>query len=362
MSGNGMIGDIPFDKLLSSKREFEYPSKVKKIVNFFRFPKKEGVISSEVIIFGSYSLKIQPYYADFDTVNLVNINKKCKDTNKIVVKIIKDIIRKIRDKKGWFFTDMKAGMYPDGDAIHWRLEEILKGERDGKEDFNGHTGRKKLIDAVQEESLLKIDMVCPYYDKYIEATVVYLIDCKEGPFNYNKNYLSVPRILSSLVIDTQKQFNKGKYFKVVKRMFAIMRYVRNKKYINILEPLLASNLSKLSSINSDLSTLLLLLQLNKKVNINFVGSELQSFKEKLSNILDVNFNEMRLDEILMKIQLLIKSKNNKKAIKYLDVLIHELTKLINREIEEYFESKGYTFKNFVSGALMDSLKYLKHIK
>jgi hypothetical protein len=73
-------------------------------------------------------------------------------------------------------------------------------------------------------------------------------------------------------------------------MFSILRYTRNWKYIKVIKPLINSNISKLSSIISDLGTLELLLFLKKPFNVNFVRGELQSFKEKLSNILDLDLN------------------------------------------------------------------------
>lgn len=351
MDVGGLVNIIPDDKIILPKNTLDHTKKVRKIINFFRFPLYQDVEDSHIILFGSYNLKVQPYYADFDTINTVTINKNSKDTAKFVVKVIKKIIRKIEKKKGWFFTDCKAGLYEDGEAVHWRKEEIYKGERDGKPDFNGHIGNKKLIDAVKEHALLKIDMVCPYYDKYVEATVVYLIKCNDGYFNYNPDLLKMPRVLTSLVDDTKKQLKKGKYFKVIKRLFSILRYTQNKKYIDIIKPLLTSNISKLSSIGSDLSTLKLLLELKKPLNINFAVAELQIFKEKISNILDLDIDSESFDKLMNNIGNSLLEKDSKKAIKLLDQSINSIHEINNNEIIEYFESIRLDFFKFVSNVL-----------
>lgn len=361
MNLGGIVNEFPDNKILLPKNLLDYPRKVNKIINFFRFPNTKN-IKSEIILFGSYNLRAQPYYADFDTLNLIYINKNYEETAKIVVKHLKSIIKKIEMKKGWFFTDCKAGLYEDGEAIHWTSEEIYKGKRNKNADFNGHFGNKNLIDAVKEHALLKVDMVCPYYDKYIEATVVYLIKYKDGYFNYDPEWLEAHRVVSSIGNDALKQLNKGKYFKVIKRMFAILRYSKNEKYINIIKPLINSNISKLSSIGSDLSTLALLLELNKPININFTAGEVQSFKEKISNMLDLNVNPNQFDNIFDCIYVNLINRNLEKVYELLNCAINLIQKINNNEIINFFNSKNINFLDLVNSIIKDSHDYLYSTK
>ena len=119
------------------------------------------------------------------------------------------------NKLGRFFTDMKAGTYEDGEAIHWKYSEIMQGYRNANiPDFNGHIGPKKLKDAISQiekdkkksNILLKIDMVAPYFGKYLEVTMVYFIDSNEGPLNYNLH--KIETIRQTLKKDTYKQYLK----------------------------------------------------------------------------------------------------------------------------------------------------------
>lgn len=345
----GLINRISPKKAILTKKSFEYPKRIQTIVDFFKFPLIHEVKKSELIIFGSYNLKIQKFYADIDTTNVIYIDADYENTAKIVKNIFQKITKKIQNKPGWFFTDAKAGAYPDGEAIHWTAEEILKGKRNGTvPDFNGNLGEKTLLEAVKYHGLLKIDMVVPYYNKYIEATVVYLIKCRDGPFNYNYDWLKFKRVATSLISDTKKQMNKGKHFKVLKRSFAMLRYTNRKDLIELLIPIISSNISLLSSIASYLDTILLLLTLKKPINKNFVSAELQSFKDLLSNIQDIDFDEEQVIKYLDLISTDIRDDDIDNAMKYLEDLIKYIQMINNREIDEYFKSKNTSFNAFIN--------------
>lgn len=350
----GLINDIPENKVILTKKSFEYPQRIQTIVDFFKFPLLHEVKKSEIRVFGSYNLKIQKFYADIDTTNVVYIDANFEDTQKIVKKLFQRITQKIENKEGWFFTDAKAGAYDDGEAIHWTAKEILKGKRNGKvKDFNGHLGEETLLNAVKHKGLLKIDMVVPYYNRYIEATVVYLIKCRDGPFNYNPDWLKFKRVATSLIEDTKKQMSKHKNFKVLKRSFAMLRYTNRNDLIKLLVPIISSNISLLSSIASYLDTILLLLALKKPLNKNFVGAELQSFKDTLSNIQDIEFDEEKVIQKLDYISRDIKDEDTEGAIKDLDELIKYIQMINNREIDEYFQSRNTSFETFVSDVFME---------
>lgn len=357
----GLIGVIPEEQIIKTKKNYEYPDRTNLLVDFLKMKENKNINKSDIIIFGSYNLKIQPYYADIDSINKVHINANDKDTSIILCKEFQKIVNNIEKKKGWFFTDAKAGTYEDGESIHWTAKEIRQGFRNGnKPDFNGHLGNKTLVDAVSEQALLKIDMIVPYYDKYIEVTCVYLVTNNEGCFNYSKNFVLAGYALESLLKDTFKQYEKGKFFKVIKRCFALLRYSKNKKLIDLTVPLLASNVSKLSSIVSYLDSIRLLLKLNKPVNIIFIGSEFGSFTNVLSNIQDIDIDDKSLIEELKKIYLLIKQNKYNDAIKILDYIIDYLTNINNDEVKEYFQSKHTNLNYYLNEVKKVTLEFIKY--
>jgi hypothetical protein len=349
----GIVNQYENSKFLESKNEEDIPTRVEKLIDFIRMPEGNGIIKSDINLFGSYYLRAQPFFGDFDTRNNVYINKNKNDSIKVAMKSFQNITKKLEKKKGWFFTDAKAGMYDDGEAIHWTAEEIINGKRNGKiPDYNGHIGEKNLIDAVSEKSLLKIDMIAPYYDRYIEVTAVYLLhynsskDSNGIPLNYDEDWLLPQRILEGLINDTAKQLKKGKMFKVIKRLFSMLRIIRYQKYIDILKPILGSSLSNLSSIVGDLNTIDLLLELNKDINVKFTVAEVEKMKDRISNIIDLNLNHHNIDIMLNAITNALKNENNENTRYLINQLTESLQRQINTQIIIYFNSINYPFNDF----------------
>ena len=53
---------------------------------------------------------------------------------------------------------------------------------------------------------------------------------------------------------------------------------------------MGSNISKLSGVASDLSTLELLIETNQPINVNFAVLQVQRCKDTIANILDLNID------------------------------------------------------------------------
>lgn len=353
----GLIYHIPNDLIYKIKSNDELPQKVEEVVNLLSFPDSNHIISNETFLFGSYNLRVQPYYADIDLRSEIILNLSREDAIKFTVDSFKHIARKVEFRKGSFFTDAKAGIYEDGEAVHWTYDELMQGFRNGNiEDFNGHLGNKTLYDAITDKPkikntnvLLKIDAVIPFYGKYIECTCVYTV------YYINKNGelrgLNIEdkeddetergKIVKTLVQDTKKQFLKDKLFKTIKRIFALSKYYKDTRTSKKIAPLLVSNISKLSSISSDLKTLELLVQLDKKINKNFVNIELNMIVDKISNILDV---ELDIDGMIKNIKELyqyIRKDDKENALKKFKTITEYIDYVTNSETIEYLKSIGF---------------------
>jgi hypothetical protein len=319
------------------------------------------------LFIGSYNLKIQPFFGDFDTLNFVEIKGTRKSVLPLIVKGIKKIIMDVQKLPNHFITDIKAGRYPDGESIHWTPEECLRGYREaGVPDFNGHIGKRiTLEEAINQDPnkgsgnpLLKVDMVSPYFGKYIETTAVYAVKALADNYDfYSDNFSQKTRIIKSVIQDAEKQFKKDKYFKVVKRLFAAIRMTSTMfgineayKIVKPLIPLMASNISKLSSIASDLSTLYLLIQLNKKIDVDFTIKEVQMMKDRVSNIMDLKINNKFFNNAFDKLNNLFKSKDKKRFTNIMDLIdeiIDEINDINKDEIAEYFRSLGTSFEDYI---------------
>ncbi len=349
----GLIYHIPRYKIMEVKNSIEFPSKVGKIIKLLEFEKNDKILHAEYIIFGSYNLKIQPYYSDIDVRCKIVFDLPFAKALALTVKLFKNVIKKIEKTKGVFFTDAKAGVYEDKEAVHWTAGEVIKGYRNKKKDFNGHYGTKKLSDAIIDKSdmpvLLKIDMSAPFFGKYIECTMVYDI------YYIDNNNNEVPltqinnNIIETLVKDTNKQIEKNNYFKVIKRIFALTRYYGDYRTAKLVEPLLISNVSKLASINSDLKTLELLVFLDKKINKNLVNIEINLIRDKLANILDIDFDVYKVIETLLKIYKHIKNDEKEESLNHFEKVINYINNIVNDEVEDYLSYNGIkSFMDFGS--------------
>ena len=296
----GKLHYVPDDKILSVKNSFDIPEKVEKIKKFLQFRKNKHFIENRVLIFGTYNLRLQPFYADIDLRNKIIVNLPKEQAIMEVVKEFQYLVNRANNTPGVFFTDAKAGIYTEpnskfyGNAVHWTASEIKYGKRTGKPDFNGYVGNKNLIEALLDPAehnfsgvLLKIDVVLQYLGRYIECTCVYdILYIDEEKKLRGLTFPNVGKeeiIINSLIQDTKKQRENNKFFKVIKRIFALARYYKDYVMAQKIEPLLVSNVSKLSAIESDLKTIELLIILGKKINLNIISGELATMREKISN-------------------------------------------------------------------------------
>jgi len=330
------LGTVPRSRVSEIKQTYEFPERAKKLMDFIKFPNNKFSKSTN-FIYGSFALKTQPYYSDIDTINDIYIDLQRNKSIGYIVREFKKIVKKIESKPGWFFTDAKAGMYPDGESVHWTSKEIAKGKRNGHiPDHNDHLGEKTLKDAIQENSLVKIDMVAPYYGRYIEVTVVYFFTDKQGNINFDSTQKNQKFILESLRKDTVKQFQAGKYFKTAKRIYAQAKANKDIEVLKALYPLISSNLSKLSAIESDIKTLILLIDEKHKLNKVLTNQELNVIIDKLSNIVDISFNEKAMIDAIRYTINNVRSNNYINALKSLHYIVNFIHSITNNQTTDYF--------------------------
>ncbi len=343
----GLIDVIPNNYLFKPKEITHYPSEYFKIIKLLSFKNTKNKILNETEIFGSYSYRLSKYSGDIDLISNIIYDLPKDEAIKQAVKDFQNVIKKVLNNRKAFFTDSKVGIYKDGESQHWTSNEILRGYRGNKRDFNNHSPEKKnIFDALSDNSLLKIDIIYPYYGRYIECTNVYDLN-----YIYNNKVVSIGKsetnIIKGLLVDIKKQLKKRKYFKAIKRIFSISRLIRDKKTANLLKPLLLSNLSQLYLFSSDLSSLKLLFEQGHKVNKLLVISELYNIFDRLTNILDLNIDINYIHDILSDVIDGINSKNNKNVISYIGELLEYFSSIIEEETINYLHSIGINqFEDF----------------
>jgi len=331
----GAVGVIPIDKLFKIKTLEQIPDRMKQIIAIGKFPKNKYIKSNDLLIMGSYYAKLFPYFSDLDTLSKIIFNLSVDDTAIIVCKIIQNIVLQvIPNLKNTFFTDLKCGIDTDGSGLHWSIAEIE----------HGYKQNISLVDAIKTpEALLKLDIVAPYYSRYIEASFIYNIKCNNGFLNVNGDLLTGKLFYKQITEDIQKQVKDKNYFKAIKRIFSASRIKNDKQNVKLIEPLLVSNVAKLSTIASDFKTILLLLENKIHFDKNYVINQFEMYKDRFSNILDIDINEPFLDKQIENIKNILLNGTARQLEKQINIIVEYLQSIVNNETLKYLKQIHYTF-------------------
>jgi hypothetical protein len=316
----GTIGEIDITKLNEVKSHEEVPKQIKNYVNMITIPK------TKVIRVGSSMNRIQPFYSDVDIMNIININITSDKLVKYFIENIKNMVKKIVLDKNIFFSDFKAA------GLHWNIQEIL----------NERNGELSLYDAIFVKNVVKIDIIVPYDERYLEMSTFFILKSLNEYINVKSDYFSTFK--DSLLVDIE-EYQKDKPFKAVNRVWSLSTISNDLDTLNKLKELIKSNVALLAQINSDIETINILIQKNLKYDKEFVINELYGFKERCSNILDLGIDlekvNLRIDNTILLFQT-----NN---IELSDIIV-SLTKLhdylltiINKETNEYLSKINFEF-------------------
>jgi hypothetical protein len=334
----GIIGQIPINRLKEEKTNIEIPRQIKDYISMITVP------DTEVVRVGSSVAKIQPYFSDVDVMNIVN--KSSMSTDELIsffIQQLKNIINNLTGKSDRFFSDFKAG------GVHWKPSDILAGQLDNV----------SLKDVLKIKDVVKIDMIFPYDERYVEMSTFFVLKSKDGFVNVDSDYFS--SFADSLRKDIN-EYKDIKPFKAIKRVWSLSRTNNDMETLNKLQNLIKSNIAIIAQINADIETIILLIEHNDDYDNNFVINEVDKFKERLSNILDIEYDEEKADIMIDKILLLFKyntvSKNKNELLGGLENLHDYLLEIVNKETREYLDFIEYTFPDDSSNVFTKIYNYL----
>jgi len=320
----GLIYDIPPEKLFSEKPKYSIPLKLKKYTKLITIP------NSNVVRVGSSIAKIQPYFSDVDIMNIVDSTETpARAVDNFIVNL-KNIVKQLLslESSNIFFSDFKAG------DKHWTAEQIL----------NESNGSLSLHDACLMKDVIKIDMFAPYDGRYLEMSTFFILKSNETYINVDEHYFD--NLQKSLLEDI-KTYKDTKPFKAVKRVWSYAKIKKDAKTLKKLENLIKSNIALLSQINADIETIEMMIERKNNYDKDFLLIEVDDFKERLSNIIDIPFDELKVDIMIDNILLLIMNnkdyENNEQLVDSLGLLHDYLLTIINKETLDYLNHINFTF-------------------
>jgi hypothetical protein len=196
----------------------------------------------------------------------------------LVAKGFKQMFSDIRKNKDVYFIEFMCGVNNEGVPLKWSMKEVLKGINK----------TYKLVDVLNEHSVIKIEIVVFQNGKFIPISNVYEFK------NYGKGVnqeRTTKDDVDSLSKDIAKFHEQKNYMKILKRLFIIAIKTKDEQLRNTLINIFQSDLGKLYMIKSNLTAMADVLDAGHrgKQLIERIHSEVQALKEECSRT-SQNFN------------------------------------------------------------------------
>lgn len=295
----------------------------------------------DVKILGSMSLRSQQYAGDYDAFEVVRLPKTSdKAALRKLANKFKVIIKRLQGMKDVYIGDCKAGSIEEwrilpktAEVIHGKVRgynavscrrkvrelvdqgiisrsegddamELLKSPIKpvdlivAKSKLKFHLvrwtppeilrGHKKLRDgrtftleeAFSSPTIAKLDVIgLVQRNRYTDFSMIY--EFHNGKRVLNPDKIDIATSLRENILYYEHANNP---FKVLKRRFALAKYLGDDKTITKLTPILNSDLGRIYHIQGDIGTLLSLLDDHKGLDLEKIRYEVDQFKNRMANI------------------------------------------------------------------------------
>jgi hypothetical protein len=360
-----------------------YPAEALKIIQTLSFTGDENLK-----LVGSQALRSQEYAGDYDIYNTVELKEKSDD--KAIAKLVKkfqSIISSIKKMPDAFLGDIKAGLVPewevlpatyktfsakkartklvqlnkDGVITKYEMEDAMKYIKPNasladfliaKNNIKFHIvrwtattvaqGSQKLRDgrtytlaeAFKAPSIVKVDVIGSVTNRYVEFSCIYEFKNNGKPVNDVK--LDIKRSLDDAILSYTAE---GKYFKVLKRQFSLAKYKNDMASIKKLNALLNSDLGKLYVIQSDMATLVALLDY-PDAPVKMIKKELGQFVERFAKIYTLpSFLKME-SKLIDDINTAVKFASKPRLVARLKIINQEIENVLNKSTTSVLKGRG----------------------
>lgn len=320
----GIIGQIESDRIDTIKSDDEIPEIIKNYIKMITIP------DTKVVRVGSAMLKIQPYFSDIDVMNIIDKKISSNELVKFFILNLKNMLKTILTIPNVFFSDFKAG------GLHWNVEQIMEEKH----------GELSLYDACFTKDVVKLDIIGPYDERYLEMSTFFILKSASEYINVESDYFE--SFKKSLLKDIA-HYQELKPFKALKRVWSLARITNDSSTMELLKDAIKSNLALLSQINADIETIILLIEHESKYDTEFILNELDGFREKLSTVIDIKLDYEKINLMIDNVKLLFrfgKDQNFNEStvlVENLFRLHNYLLKVINKETIDYLSSIDYKF-------------------
>ena len=370
--------------LLEKSYPLEYPDNLKKVIDAMSF-------TQNVEIIGSASLRSQLFTGDIDIKEVIKSNKNIKAFSEELSLKFQKMIKNLINMKDVFIGDIKLGeikewqiinddtLIKNDRVINYNQSESLKKLNELSllkvVDSNQYNEIEKLLKfQITPEDLIELKELCKFHiirwkpSEVLEGykvlptktiyTLVYAFESKATDkldivywFNnryiemsinyyfYSKNKLinKTDNIEESLKQNIYALYHQGKYFKMAKRIFSLLKIKIDKTLIKNLTTLFNSDLGKIYQIIGDIGTIDYLLENKKHLSKIKIHYEIDQFKYRLSNVSVSKYMAERF-KIIYLIDDAVKTNDKYKLNTDLDKIEKRLAEILNYYTVEYLKN------------------------
>ena len=276
--------------------------------------------SNHAVLIGSSRIRNILYNNDYDLNENLNIDDTIQVLNKLHQEFI-DIFRRAYSNEQYYIIDFKCG-YIKNEAIRWTFNDLKRGYITN--------GSKKITFQeclLMPDNITKLDLVYILNGLFTDINILYNLhivnDKKDLP---KEKELNVNNVKSSIKEDIQDLVKEKKYFKVMKRSFALS--VINKNMDQKLLELFNSDYGRFYKVISMLKIVLEMLQQTfKPVTMVLIKNNLEYIKQFGSHVTSFNINN-ELNRFANILQL-----KKSKMIEEIEKLIIECEELLNHTLK-----------------------------
>lgn len=220
-------------------------------------------------------------------------------------------------------------------VIRWKIDELIAGQKT----IGPDNKLIKLEDAITHDSVVKIDIWAPIKGKYNELTNFFLFYVKYPDGSEEVLNAKLPDRLKSLEKDIVKYSSKEhrNSLKLAKRLWNVALTRNDEKFYDQLYPLFDSDATLLSQINSEIEVISGMLTKLPKNNIPIktIIKQIDSFKERITNTLEIQFNTAPSLELIDKILQHYRKNPSNWDPEYIVNNLEQLSDKLKDPIEQY---------------------------
>lgn len=297
------------EKILPTKSKSQYDNQISKVL--FHLLKFNHALPK---VMGSNSVNGLNNSLDYDLFTVVKSHSSLEKLKKLVVKEFVDMCKQIKKNPDWYFIELMCGVDKDNNPLYWSLNDVMKKEKDGY----------KLIDVLDEKSVIKIEMVIFVNGLFIPISNVYEFRKSDGT-GINREQETKDSV-DSLKVDVKKYYEKKNYMKCLKRILIISIVQKDNSMKEKILEILNTDISKIYFVKSELETVIAVLEnYTDKMTLERAYSIIQSMKEKVGNqtLYEFDNNTFKLFDEGSKSRV-------KKCVKVLEKINKKLVKIVNK--------------------------------